>query len=270
MVILPSMRHYSGFVNNDLPNGTLLAVSKSGYNDDVLALQWLKYVELHTWSIRRKRLLLLDGHGSHCTYEFIEFCDQHDIIPFYLPPHSTHLLQPLDLMVFQPYKHSHAAAVNDATRSGCTNFNKIEFLAALTSIRKNTFKPSTIHAAWRAAGIVPYDPSVVLAKIPSEAPMEAPAPARPKTPRAQADKQPAATPKSLRGLTRLADTLGYHMASPIVDRLGCTSTVTWPVWVAQVLSSNLRTLTYSWHVRPMLKAHVPAFSLAVTRGRRAS
>lgn len=37
--------------------------------------------------------------------------------------------------------------------------------------------------------------------------------------------------------------------------------------MAQVLSSNLRPLTYSWHVRPTLKAHVPAFSLAVIRGK---
>jgi DDE superfamily endonuclease len=28
---------------------------------------------------------------------FIEYCEQHHIIPLCLPPHSTHVLQPLDV-----------------------------------------------------------------------------------------------------------------------------------------------------------------------------
>ena len=33
------------------------------------------------------RLLPLDGYGSRCTKEFFDFCDDHYIIPFCLPPH---------------------------------------------------------------------------------------------------------------------------------------------------------------------------------------
>ena len=81
-------------------------------------------------------MLLLDRHGSHCTYEFLDYCEATtvNIIVYYLPPHTTHFIQPLDIVVFQPYKHWHAEAINEATRTGCEDFNKLEFLKALGSI----------------------------------------------------------------------------------------------------------------------------------------
>lgn len=60
----------------------------------------------------------MDGYGSHCNKEFIEFCDKAKIIPFKLPSHITHIIQPLDVVVFQPYKHYHAEAVDASIRAG--------------------------------------------------------------------------------------------------------------------------------------------------------
>jgi DDE superfamily endonuclease len=42
----------------------------------------------------------MDGHSSHLTKEFIDYCFNYKISPFLLPAHSTHLLQPLDISVF--------------------------------------------------------------------------------------------------------------------------------------------------------------------------
>ena len=50
-------------------------------------------------------MLHLDGYGFYCTYEFITYCDEKKIISFCLPPHTIHFFQPLDVIVFQPYKH---------------------------------------------------------------------------------------------------------------------------------------------------------------------
>ena len=52
------------------------------------------------------RMLILDGHGSHLTMEFMDYCWDHKIVPFLLPPHLTHLLQPCDVGIFQPIKHT--------------------------------------------------------------------------------------------------------------------------------------------------------------------
>jgi len=111
------------------------------------------------------RLLLLDGFGSHCTKEFLDYYDRHKIIVFCLSPHSSHLLQPLDLVVFQPYKHYHAEAVEKATRTGCGDFNKSEFLDTIDTICQQTFKPSTLRSGFRAAGLIPYNPEIVISKV---------------------------------------------------------------------------------------------------------
>ncbi|KAJ5547802.1 hypothetical protein N7513_005036 [Penicillium frequentans] len=82
----------------------------------------------------------MDGFGSHLTYEFAKFYEKKKILPFCLPPHSSHILQPLDVGVFHVYKHWHSQAIEEATATGCTKFTKTEFLAAISSIRQKTFK----------------------------------------------------------------------------------------------------------------------------------
>lgn len=87
------------------------------------------------------------------------------IILFGLPPHTTHFLQPLDVVCFQPLKHYHAEAIDIAVRTGDTEFSKIEFLAAFEGFRAQAFKPSTILSSFRKTGIVPHDPQRVLGPL---------------------------------------------------------------------------------------------------------
>ena len=87
-----------------------IATSPKGWTDNHLGLLWLqKHFDLETTKRLRSeyRLLLLDGHESHCTLEFIEYCVEKKIILLVLPSHTTHLLQPLNVAIFQPLaKHS--------------------------------------------------------------------------------------------------------------------------------------------------------------------
>ena len=47
-------------------------------------------------------VLIFDGHHSHISLELIELAKNNNIHLLCLPPHSTHLLQPLDVSVFGP------------------------------------------------------------------------------------------------------------------------------------------------------------------------
>ena len=89
----------------------------------------------------------MDGFGSHHTHEFLSYCEDKNIISFGLPSHTTHLLQPLDVCVFQPLRHWHSEAVNEAIQNGDESFTKVGFLAAFTKFRIQAFKPSTILSA---------------------------------------------------------------------------------------------------------------------------
>jgi hypothetical protein len=53
---------------------------------------------------------------------------------FYLPLYTSHILQPLNVMLFQSFKHFHGKAINYATYIGYDDFDKIEFLTAISSI----------------------------------------------------------------------------------------------------------------------------------------
>lgn len=49
------------------------------------------------------RLIIFDEHNSHIMWKLIEFAERHRIECLCLPPHSTHLLQLLDVGIFSPY-----------------------------------------------------------------------------------------------------------------------------------------------------------------------
>jgi hypothetical protein len=70
-------------------------ISETGYTSDVIALRWLESFNEQTAPIAdgEKRLLLLDGHHSHCTYEFLTRAKSLGIICLGYPPHTTHALQ---------------------------------------------------------------------------------------------------------------------------------------------------------------------------------
>jgi hypothetical protein len=123
----------------------------------------------------------MDGHGSHLTIEFVEYCDKTWIVPFLLPLHATHLLQPLDIGVFQSYKHYHQELLEKNVSIGGIDFDKSEFLLILQEMRKLTFKSRFLRSAWAKAGLFPFNPSIVLDQLAVFNP-PIPEPERPVTP----------------------------------------------------------------------------------------
>ncbi len=120
IVILPGKNLLEVWVTKtDMPGEFTLATSDSGYTNDELSFGWLRHFERHSreGQVGEYRLLLLDGFGSHCTLEFVQFCEDHKILPFCLPPHTTHFLQPLDVVLFSAYKQAHRNAVYLASLS---------------------------------------------------------------------------------------------------------------------------------------------------------
>jgi|GraSoi_2013_40cm_1033754.scaffolds.fasta_scaffold13737_1 hypothetical protein len=181
-------------VANNLAAGILLATSDSGYTNDRLSIEWIKSFDRQTKAIacdppkdgeidpstQKWRMLIMDGHGSHLTIQFVNYCYENWILPYLLPPHSTHLLQPLDVGVFQPLKHHHQVVLEESIRWGGADFDRTEFLACFQDIRQHAFKVGTIRSAWEKAGLVPLNPSRVISQMKAVS-----APEREKTPEEQ-------------------------------------------------------------------------------------
>ncbi|KAF1924141.1 CENP-B protein, partial [Didymella exigua CBS 183.55] len=74
--------------------------------NNTLGLEWLKHFNAHTKTrqVGGRTLLIINGHKSHCLVAFQDLCREKKIITLCMPPHSSHLLQPLDVACFSPLK----------------------------------------------------------------------------------------------------------------------------------------------------------------------
>lgn len=83
----------------DWPRGWRFGVSDNGWTTNKIGLLWIQHYNQYTINRTRGlyRLLVLDSHGSHVNVEFNRYCEANKIITVYMPPHSSHLLQPLDV-----------------------------------------------------------------------------------------------------------------------------------------------------------------------------
>lgn len=166
MFIFKGKVHQSTWYNPEWfePDWTV-GLSETGWTNDDLGLAWLKNVFDPPSNRFRQgvhRILVMDGHGSHETPAFDAACKERNIIPIYMPPHSSHLLQPLDVGLFSPLKRAYTKELENTFRMGINHVDKIEFLETYKRIRPQVFTKSNILGAFRGAGLHPLEPAVVL------------------------------------------------------------------------------------------------------------
>ena len=156
----------------DTTPNTMIGTSPNSWISDILAIQWLdQFIKATGTSSRmkkgEKRILIFDGHGSHLTLEFLQKCEDHDILPFSFLPHSTHLCQPLDGKPFLSYKQHFRSLNNDVSYCAGKPIGKAEFLRIIQPVRLKTFKQRIIRESFKERGIYPVDDSKVLSKLSS-------------------------------------------------------------------------------------------------------
>ena len=79
-------------------------------------------------SQHERHVLIVDGHNSHYSTEFIKFCSKKNIELFCLPPYATHILQPLDVGLFGPLQSYCGRSVEEYLRLTGEAVNKRNFL----------------------------------------------------------------------------------------------------------------------------------------------
>ena len=145
------------------------AVSKKGWTDNIMAMHWLTEVydpiSRERCPMPGKRLLILDGHVSHINYTFLSWCETHGIIVFCFPPHSTHLLQPLDVGLFGPLQKHYRKAVEDFFLTTSHGINRAIFFPTYKQARAKAYTVENIKAAFRVTGTIPLNPRVVLSQL---------------------------------------------------------------------------------------------------------
>lgn len=164
-VILKGQYHLANWYTEcDLPGNWVLATTQNGWTTNERGVEWIKHFNHHTESrkVGTHRLLILDGHESHHSVEFELYCEKHKIVTLCMPPHASHLLQPLDVGCFGPLKQAYGRQVEDLMRDHVSHVSKVEFLRAFREAFVSAMTPVNVRAGFSKTGLVPHNPERVL------------------------------------------------------------------------------------------------------------
>jgi hypothetical protein len=94
-----------------------------------------------------------------------------------MPSHSSHLLQPLDVVCFSLLKRAYGDEISALARYSVKHVKKEAFIPAFKTAFEKTFLAHNIRASFQATGLVPHNPDVVLSKL--DVVLRTPTPASP-------------------------------------------------------------------------------------------
>jgi hypothetical protein len=145
-----------------IKSGCTLACTKNGWSNNDMALEYIQHFAKHNRPTGIYTLLILDGHGSHATFRFRQIAYENNIILLYLPPHTTHNLQPLDVGLFSPQSIAYGKLVEAHSRFDGVKVSQREYLKWILEARQTANTTENILSAWRESGLAPFNPNVVL------------------------------------------------------------------------------------------------------------
>ena len=136
------------------------SATPKGWTSDSTALDWLRqiFIPQARAQSKDKILLIVDGHGSHTTDDFMYECYKNDIYLLFLPPHTSHVLQPLDISIFSPIKTVYRSAIDkypDAFDSSPAG--KMTLLCCYNTARLASLTSKNIRNGFVGSGLWPVN-----------------------------------------------------------------------------------------------------------------
>lgn len=128
-------------------------------------------------------MLLLDGHKSHVSIDFLWEYKQNNVHAVFLPAHSSHVLQLLDLSCFSSLKTWYQQQITVlASLDDATPVKKRFFVKYYNLTCQQDLTEHVIRSGWKAAGLVPWNPNIALdsSQIIQPRPTTPPQPKRPR------------------------------------------------------------------------------------------
>jgi hypothetical protein len=89
-------------------HNVFVSSSPTGWTNNTVGLAWLEQV----LNRRTKQKARLQKEWRLLSMDFIEFCEANRILLAVFPPHSTHTLQPLDIVCFKPLSSNYTSALD--------------------------------------------------------------------------------------------------------------------------------------------------------------
>ena len=147
-----------------------LGHSESGFINEKLFMEWFEDVFLvHIRRLRQEThydgpaVLFLDGATAHAYEKLTEKCAENNIKVFLFPAHSSHLVQPLDLVVF----HVHKSYIRRDNVADALDKKFTERILKLFSTWQSAATVVNINSAWEAMGVtfIPCENGATIMRI---------------------------------------------------------------------------------------------------------
>ena len=167
-IIVAGKVHLSTWYEDSaLPYDWVITTTENGWTNNERGLEWIQHFNQHSKSRSsgKYRLLVLDGHESHHSVEFELYCKENNIITLCMPPHSSHLLQPLDVGCFGPLKTAYGKQIEKRIRAGTTHIAKEDFFPAFHAAFQEAMTENNVRGGFRGAGLVPMSPERVISQL---------------------------------------------------------------------------------------------------------
>ena len=151
----------------DLKPQWRIGVSDNGWTTNDISVAWLRHFveQIKGRRVGSHVLLIIDGHVSHKSLIFQDLCEDNKIITLCMPPHSSHILQPLDVGCFAPLKRAYSKEIRVLALDHIGQIDKKAFIATFSKVFDKAFSKANIVSSFKATGLVPNDPLVVLSKL---------------------------------------------------------------------------------------------------------
>jgi DDE superfamily endonuclease len=97
--------------------------------------------------------------------DFKLYYKDHNIVTLCIPPHSSHILQLLNVNCFRPLKRAYSRQIENLVRNSINHITKLEFLPAFRAAHDASMTLSNIKKSFQNAKLVPLNPEAVLSKL---------------------------------------------------------------------------------------------------------
>ncbi|XP_044714673.1 DDE superfamily endonuclease domain-containing protein [Hirsutella rhossiliensis] len=91
------------YEDSDIPRDWVISTSDNGWTTNERGLEWIRHFD------------------SHHSTDFELYCKGNNIVTLCMPPHSSHILQPLDVGCFGPLKQAYGRQIEKKMRAGATD-----------------------------------------------------------------------------------------------------------------------------------------------------
>jgi hypothetical protein len=143
--------------------------SKEGWSNTEILLRWCFDVFLEETKVADPslwRLLIIDRHKTHISPDFMKKAYMNKVWLSWLPSHTSHMTQPLDVGLFSPLKRYYRQETAEMeTYEATSNRQKHIFIQAYKIASEKAFSPENIQNAFQASGIYPIDLNQVLKRL---------------------------------------------------------------------------------------------------------